>query len=82
MIAKTRSRTSLDTVLLVESGGGGGGRTTSTRGKGGVDDEDDHDGDDDDIVIRYQFSFDANETGNDASVKFVNAVLSSSKGRG
>lgn len=47
-----------------------------------MDDEDDHDGDDDDIVIRYQFSFDANETGNDASVKFVNAVLSSSKGRG
>ena len=46
--------------------------------KNDVDDGDDDDDDDDDIVIKYQFSFDVDEAGDDASSKFVNAVLLSS----
>ncbi len=94
MIARTRSRKSLDTVLLVErsggsGGGGGGGERRNARSRKGcvggvvddkndVDDGDDDDDDDDDIVIKYQFSFDVDEAGDDASSKFVNAVLLSS----
>ncbi len=65
IVAKTKSRRSLDTVLLVEGGVSSG--TTVEE-------------DDGDCIIRYQFSFDRDEAGINASGRFVDAVLSSSKG--
>lgn len=56
MLAKNRSKGSLETVLLVDGGG------TEAGG------------------IRFQFTFDRDEAGIDASERFVAAVLSSSKG--
>ena len=56
MLAKNRSKGSLETVLLVDDGGTEAGE------------------------VRFQFTFDRDEAGIDASERFIAAVRSSSKG--